>query len=120
MRAKIADIRQAVERALWLVPGHLRVSERDTPTGPTYNFLEAFDAEIIDSVELDLHLLKALDYSKGVLLDLYVYERVGRFGEDGDLITNVTVVIDSDGAVLTAYDSVTHRGVEYDKWWIGR
>lgn len=112
-RAKVGDIKKAVAKAVGFVPRSIEVGERAAKWGGySINILDwAPDADLVDALELGLWTVKQLDYSKGAMLDLYVHNAE-------ELYTNVTVVIASDGEVLTAYDSVTSYGTEYDNWWL--
>lgn len=130
-RATVKDIKSAVRSVVGFVPAELRVAEqyvvrdalldcaRDASlsrphSGKSFNGLDCEqDAEIADSETLDAALLQSLNYTRGVLLDLYVYSK-------SELETNVSVVIGSDGEVLTCYDNVGHFGYVCDEWWCGR
>ena len=122
-RATVKDVKSAVRSVVGFMPAELRVAEQGTASsatadgvdfGRTYNGVEAIpDGDITDDAPLDAALLKGLTYGRGVLLDVYVYNC-------RELVTNVSVVIGSDGAVLTAYDNVGHAGYVCDEWWCGR
>lgn len=121
-RAKIGDIQKAVARAVGFTPGEIRVGERaaDASGGTSFNVFEWVpNVDLFDHPELKVWILKRLDYSKGVMLDLYVYLPKDAYGP-GDLETNVTVVIDSNCEVVVAYDSVSATGMVYDEWWMQR
>jgi len=128
VRATVKDIKSAVRSVVGFVPAELRVAERyiraRTFCSQRANFEKSLNglnceagAETADNEALDAALLKSLDYTRGVLLDLYVYRKT-RY--DTELETNVSVIIDSSGAVLTAYDNVGHHGYCCDEWWCGR
>lgn len=122
-RATVKDIKSAVRSVVGFMPAELRVAEQGTASaavidgvdfGRTYNGVEAIpDGDITDDAPLDAALLKGLTYGRGVLLDVYVYNRT-------ELVTNVSVVIGADGEVLVAYDNVGHFGYVCDEWWCGR
>ncbi len=126
-RATVKDIKSAVRSVVGFMPAELRVAERGTASvvtddgvgfGRSYNELDAVaDGDITDDALLDADLLKGLSYERGVLLDLYVYRKTQY---DTELETNVSVVIDSSGEVLVAYDNVGHAGFVADEWWCGR
>lgn len=121
-RAKIGEIKKAVAHAVGFAPGEICVGERETRASDdtSFNVLDWMpDADLYDHPELDVQVLKDLDYSKGVMLDLYVYLPKDAYGP-GDLETNVTVVIDSNCEVVVAYDSVSATGMVYDEWWMQR
>lgn len=126
-RATVKDVKSVVRSVVGFMPVELRVAEQGTASvatadgvefGRTYNGIEAVaDGDITDDALLDADLLKGLNYTKGVLLDLYVYRKTS-FGPE--LETNVSVVIGSSGEVLVAYDNVGHHGFTCDEWWCGR
>jgi hypothetical protein len=113
-RASLMAIKQAVAKAVGFRPESIEAGEREYAHDPRaygFNVLKwAPDADLSDLSEVDEAFLQDLDYTDGVMLDLYVNSGDG-------LSTNVTLILASDFSVVAAYDSVTDEGMEFDLWW---